>query len=61
MKVGLTFDEWKNLEEMLMRLRIGYNVMFDDHNGTAEMLIDINTLSVYRRDNETIEVVEEGI
>lgn len=50
MKTVLTFDEWKLFEEVLMRMRAGYKVAFDDHNGTAEMLIDINTISVYRFD-----------
>jgi len=52
MKVPMSFEDWKKFEEILMCLRLGYNVIFDDHNGVAEMVIDINTISVYRHDNE---------
>ena len=31
-----------------MDARVGYEVIFDDHNGTAEMLIDIQLMGVYR-------------
>lgn len=68
MKAPITFNEWKAVEELLMRLRIGYSVIFDDHNGVAEMIVDINDLSIYRyNDGEkpaakpTVESTEEGI
>ena len=48
MKTILSFEEWKLFEEVLMRMRTGYKVNFDDHSGTAEMLINIDTISVYR-------------
>jgi hypothetical protein len=48
MKTILSFEEWKLFEEVLMRMRAGYKVNFDDHSGTAEMLINIDTISVYR-------------
>ena len=47
-KTQISFDAWKELEPMLMRHRIGYEVQFDDHNGTAEMLIGIQSIGVYR-------------
>lgn len=47
-KTQISFQAWQELEPVLMRHRIGYEVIFDDHNGTAEMLIDIQNLGVYR-------------
>lgn len=40
-KVQITYDDWQALESVLMNHRIGYSVIFDDHNGTAEMIIDV--------------------
>ena len=51
-KVQLTYDDWQALESVLMNHRIGYSVIFDDHNGTAEMIIDIQQIGVYRWGNE---------
>jgi hypothetical protein len=31
-----------------MDARVGYEVIFDDHNGTAEMIIDVQQIGVYR-------------
>lgn len=59
MKVPMSFEDWKKFEEILMCLRLGYNVIFDDHNGIAEMVIDINTISVYRHDNEPVPKMDE--
>ena len=50
-KVLITFDEWQELEPVLMKHRIGYEVIFDDHNGTAEILLLFNTQRVQRHDN----------
>ena len=65
MKTLITYDDWKILEKTLMKLRIGYNVDFDDHNGQAEMLVNVNTIGIYRWDDnpEAIvkKVIEEGI
>lgn len=47
-KTLISFQAWQELEPVLMKHRIGYEVIFDDHNGTAEMLIDIQNLGVYR-------------
>ena len=47
-KTQISFDTWKELEHVLMRHRIGYEVQFDDHNGTAEMLIGIQPIGIYR-------------
>lgn len=60
-KVLITFDQWKELEPVLMKHRIGYEVQFDDHNGTAEMLINIQDISVYRLEENKIDEIEEGI
>lgn len=48
MKTMISYSDWPNLEELLMRLRIGYQVQFDDHHGVAEMLININTIGIMR-------------
>ena len=47
-KTLISFDAWKELEPVLMKHRVGYEVQFDDHNGTAEMLIGIQPIGVYR-------------
>lgn len=60
-KVLITFESWQELEPVLMKHRIGYEVQFDDHNGTAEMLINIQTLGVYRWEEDKPENVEEGM
>lgn len=51
-KVQITYDDWMALESVLMNHRIGYSVIFDDHNGTGEMIIDIQQIGVYRWGNE---------
>ena len=60
-KVQISFDAWKELEPVLMRHRIGYEVQFDDHNGTAEMLIAVQLIGVYRWEETKDDKVEEGI
>lgn len=60
-KVLITFEAWQELEPVLMKHRIGYVVQFDDHNGTAEMLIDIQRLGVYRWEENKTNEIEEGI
>lgn len=60
-KVLITFDQWKELEPALMKHRIGYEVQFDDHNGTAEMLIHIQNIGVYREEENKTDEIEEGI
>lgn len=60
-KVLITFDQWKELEPVLMKHRIGYEVQFDDHNGTAEMLIHIQNIGVYRDEENKTDEIEEGI
>ena len=47
-KTLISFDAWKELEPALMKHRVGYEVQFDDHNGTAEMLIGIQPIGIYR-------------
>ena len=53
-KTQISFDAWKELEPVLMRHRIGYEVQFDDHNGTAEMLIAVQPIGVYRLEENTV-------
>ena len=48
MKTIISYSDWPSLEELLMRLRVGYQVQFDDHHGVAEMLININTIGIMR-------------
>lgn len=48
MKTMISYSDWPRLEELLMRLRVGYQVKFDDHHGVAEMLIDIDTIGIMR-------------
>ena len=59
-KIQITFAAWRELEPILMKHRIGYSVIFDDHNGTAEMVIDIQQIGVYRWEENKPENVEEG-
>lgn len=48
MKTMISYSDWPSLEELLMRLRVGYQVQFDDRHGVAEMLIDIDTIGIMR-------------
>ena len=47
-KTLISYADWQKLEKALMDARVGYEVIFDDHNGTAEMLIDVQLMGVYR-------------
>lgn len=47
-KTFMTYANWNKLEEILKDLGVGYQVTFDDHNGTAEMIIEVQRMSVYR-------------
>ena len=51
MKSRMTYEDWKKLEELLMKVRAGYEVVFDDHNGFAEMIVDIHTIGIMREEN----------
>ena len=51
-KTLISFQAWQELEPVLMKHRVGYEVIFDDHNGTAEMIIGIQQIGVYRWGNE---------
>ena len=55
-KTQISFDAWKELERVLMRHRIGYEIQFNDHNGTAEMLIAVQPIGVYRWEKEEASV-----
>ena len=55
-KTTISYADWKKLEKALMDARIGYEVIFDDHNGTAEMIIDIQQIGVYRWEKEEASV-----
>lgn len=56
-KTLVSYADWQKLEKALMDARVGYEVIFDDHNGTAEMIIDVQRIGVYRYEN--IPVVDE--
>ena len=47
-KTLISYADWQKLEKALMDARVGYEVIFDDHNGTAEMLINVQQMCVYR-------------
>ena len=47
-KTLISYADWQKLEKALMDARVGYEVIFDDHNGTAEMIIDVQQMDVYR-------------
>jgi hypothetical protein len=51
-KTLISYADWQKLEKALMDARVGYEVIFDDHNGTAEMLIDVQQMGVYRWEKE---------
>ena len=51
-KTLISYADWQKLEKALMDARVGYEVIFDDHNGTAEMLIDVQLMGVYRWEKE---------
>ena len=51
-KTLISYADWQKLEKALMDARVGYEVIFDDHNGTAEMIIGIQQIGVYRWGNE---------
>lgn len=57
MKSIITLEEWRQVEEILMKCCIGYNVKFDNHNGTAEMLINLDTIGIYRGNKKSQEEV----
>ena len=48
MKSTILIEDWLELEAILAKLQIGYKVAYDDHNGTSEMLINLDTISIYR-------------
>lgn len=50
MKATILIEDWLDLEEILAKLQIGYKVNYDKHNGIPEMLIDLDTISVHRRE-----------
>jgi hypothetical protein len=51
-KTQISYVDWQKLEKALMDARVGYEVIFDDHNGTAEMIIDVQQIGVYRWEKE---------
>lgn len=56
-KTLISYANWQKLEKALMDVRVGYEVIFDDHNGTAKMIIDVQQIGVYRY--ETTPAVDE--
>lgn len=55
MKSAITLEMWKELESVLAKNNVGYNVVFDNHHGSNEMIIDIRTISVMRTDIQDAE------
>ena len=53
-KTLISYVDWQKLEKALMDARVGYEVIFDDHNGTAEMLIAVQPVGVYRWEENTV-------
>jgi hypothetical protein len=51
-KTLISYADWQKLEKALMDARVGYEIIFDDHNGTAEMIIDVQQIGVYRWEKE---------
>ena len=51
MKSRMTYEDWKKLEEVLMQVRAGYDVVFDDHHGFGEMVISVHTIGVMREES----------
>ena len=47
-KTLISYADWQKLEKALMDVRVGYEVIFDDHNGISEMIIDVQQIGVYR-------------
>lgn len=50
MKTMMTLDMWQEIEPVLARNGVGYKVIFDNHNGIEEMVINIDTIGLMRRD-----------
>lgn len=55
-KTLISYADWQKLEKTLMDARVGYEVIFDDHNGTAEMIIDVQQIGVYRWEKEEVTI-----
>lgn len=53
-KTLISYTDWQKLEKALMDARVGYEVIFDDHNGIAEMVIDVQQIGVYRYETPMI-------
>lgn len=52
MKTMINMPMWLELEAVLTKLNVGYKVDFDNHNGIAEMLIHVDTISIMRREDD---------
>ena len=46
MKTRMTMDMWKELEQVLAKLGVGYKVDFDSYNGIPEILIYVDTIGI---------------
>lgn len=55
MKSVITLEMWHELEAVLAKINAGYNVIFDNHHGINEMIIEIHTIGVMRTDIQNIE------
>lgn len=52
MKTMVNMKMWNDLEKVLASLNVGYKVSFDDHNGIAEMIIEVDTIGILRPETE---------
>lgn len=50
MKTMMTMEMWNELEPILAKLGAGYKVIYDNHNGTPEMVIQMDSIGVMRYD-----------
>lgn len=61
-KTLISYADWQKLEKALMDARVGYEVIFDDHRGVAEMIISIQHIGVMRwKDNEGPNVADWSV
>lgn len=50
MKIMMTMEMWNELEPILAKLGAGYKVIYDNHHGTPEMVIQMDSIGVMRYD-----------
>ena len=50
MKTMMTIEMWDELEPVLAKLGAGYKVIYDNHHGIPEMVIQMDSIGVMRYD-----------